>query len=251
MNVLLWQYDIPCSLLLPYSRFLFLFHWQIFLLISSDLHRLSSFLIVSIFHICNSIYILNHRWGRDQSIDCSHNSLGTAQKLSGYHAGIDISHCHETWFHPCCVWYVSNEIYSMMLFNVIICYLAWKLMVRIQRSTLWGIFLTGGYVWTCVSVIFFLIYLLSHTINTKIRQSLILLCEVHFALLYIIQINPISNSLEQKGSLSAEVLSQLGIQLFFLWSFVNFYFFGEHSHGLFRIRRSLWKNLIFNARPSF
>lgn len=112
-------------------------------------------------------------------------------------------------------------------------------MVRIQCSTLWGIFLIGGYVLTCVSVIFFLIYLLSHTIDTKIRQSLILLCEVHFALLYIIQINPISNSLEQKGSLSAEVLSQLGIQLFFLWSFVNFYLFGEHSYGLFCIRRSL------------
>jgi hypothetical protein len=60
------------------------------------------------------------------------------------------------------------------------------------------------------SVIFFLIYLLSYNISRKIRQSMILLCEAHFALLYILQIDLISNSLEQKGSLSMEVLSQLG-----------------------------------------
>ena len=67
------------------------------------------------------------------------------------------------------------------------------------------------YVLTCVSVIFFLIYLLSHNISRRIRQCLILLCEAHFALLYILQFNLISNTLEQKGSLSKEVLSQLGM----------------------------------------
>lgn len=82
-------------------------------------------------------------------------------------------------------------------------------------------------------MIFFLIYLLSHNISRKIRQSLILLCEVHFALLYIIQINPISDTLEQKGSLSAEVLSQLGMQLFFLGSFMFYDLTRGPGYGLF------------------
>lgn len=94
-------------------------------------------------------------------------------------------------------------------------------MVRIQCGTICDNFLIGCYVLICVSVMFFLIYLLSHNINRKLRQSLILLCEVHFALLYIIQINPISNSLEQEGSLSAEVLLQLGNHNYFLCSIVN------------------------------
>lgn len=71
----------------------------------------------------------------------------------------------------------------------------------------------------CASVIFFLIYLLGHSISRKIRQSLILLCETHFALLYILQINLISNALEQQGSLSMEVLLQLGRHLFELVQF--------------------------------
>lgn len=66
------------------------------------------------------------------------------------------------------------------------------------------------FVLTCGSVIFFLIYLLSHNISRKIRQPLILLCEVHFAMLYILEINLISHALERKGSLTMEVLLQLG-----------------------------------------
>ncbi|XP_073309435.1 piezo-type mechanosensitive ion channel homolog isoform X2 [Primulina huaijiensis] len=61
-----------------------------------------------------------------------------------------------------------------------------------------------------VYVIFFFVYLLSHNINKGIRQSLILLCEAHFAILYILQLNLISRKLERKGSISVEVLSQLG-----------------------------------------
>lgn len=67
---------------------------------------------------------------------------------------------------------------------------------------------------TYVSVIFFLIYLLSHNVSRKIRQSLILLCEAHFALLYLLRIDLISNALRQKGSLSMEILSQLGMRWF-------------------------------------
>lgn len=61
------------------------------------------------------------------------------------------------------------------------------------------------------SVIFFLMYLLSHNVSGKIRQALILLCEIHFSLLYVLRINLISAALEKKGSLSMEVVMQLGM----------------------------------------
>lgn len=59
-------------------------------------------------------------------------------------------------------------------------------------------------------VIFFLMYLLSHSISKKICQSLILLCEVHFALLYILHLNLIAKVLDQRGSFAGEILKQLG-----------------------------------------
>ncbi|KAH9730055.1 Piezo-type mechanosensitive ion channel-like [Citrus sinensis] len=62
-----------------------------------------------------------------------------------------------------------------------------------------------------IYMIFFLIYLLSHNVSRKIRESLILLCEAHFALLYLLRIDLISNALRQKDSLSMEILSQLGL----------------------------------------
>lgn len=61
-----------------------------------------------------------------------------------------------------------------------------------------------------VSVVFFFVYLLSHDISMRIRQSLILLCEAHFVFLYILRLNLVSKALEEKGSLSMEILSQLG-----------------------------------------
>ncbi|KAK4418229.1 Piezo-type mechanosensitive ion channel [Sesamum alatum] len=60
-------------------------------------------------------------------------------------------------------------------------------------------------------MIFFFAYLLSHKVNKRMRQSLILLCEAHFAILYILQLNLVSRKLEQKGSISLDVLSQLGL----------------------------------------
>ncbi|KAL6564288.1 hypothetical protein OROMI_015738 [Orobanche minor] len=60
-------------------------------------------------------------------------------------------------------------------------------------------------------VIFFFAYLLSHKVNKRMRQSLILICEAHFAIIYILQLNLVSRKLEQKGSMSLDVLSQLGL----------------------------------------
>ncbi|PWA88896.1 hypothetical protein CTI12_AA084740 [Artemisia annua] len=61
-----------------------------------------------------------------------------------------------------------------------------------------------------VYMVFFFLYLLSHDISNKVRQTLLLLCEIHFAFLYSLQITPVSQALEKSGSLSLEILSQLG-----------------------------------------
>lgn len=62
------------------------------------------------------------------------------------------------------------------------------------------------------SVIFFLVYLLSHKVNQRVRQSLIVLCETHFALLYMLKLNLLSKALEHNGAaLITEVLEQLGM----------------------------------------
>ncbi|XP_027349564.1 piezo-type mechanosensitive ion channel homolog [Abrus precatorius] len=62
-----------------------------------------------------------------------------------------------------------------------------------------------------VYMIFFLIYLLSDAINWKLRQAIILLCEAHFALQFILRLDLISNALHQKGSYAFKILSQLGL----------------------------------------
>ncbi|KAI4329741.1 hypothetical protein MLD38_028089 [Melastoma candidum] len=60
-------------------------------------------------------------------------------------------------------------------------------------------------------VVFFLIYILSHEIGQKVRRSLILLCEAHFVLLYVLRIGLIRRKLEEMGSLNMEILSLLGL----------------------------------------
>ncbi|WOL18856.1 piezo-type mechanosensitive ion channel [Canna indica] len=58
---------------------------------------------------------------------------------------------------------------------------------------------------------FFLVFLLSHSLSRKMRQILIIFCEAHFALSYILQLDLISKSLERSGSLTMLILSQLGL----------------------------------------
>ncbi|KAK4744236.1 hypothetical protein SAY87_010548 [Trapa incisa] len=60
-------------------------------------------------------------------------------------------------------------------------------------------------------LVFFLVYLLSHNINKKLCRALILLCETHFSLLYILNLHLVSKLLNQKGSVSSEILRQLGL----------------------------------------
>lgn len=65
-------------------------------------------------------------------------------------------------------------------------------------------------------MIFFLIYLLSNAVTCKLRQAIILLCEAQFALQFILQLDLISKTLDQKGSYAFQILSQLGKYNFFL-----------------------------------
>ncbi|KAL3626048.1 hypothetical protein CASFOL_029597 [Castilleja foliolosa] len=87
-----------------------------------------------------------------------------------------------------------------------------------------------------VYMIYFFAYLLSHNISTRMRQSLILLCETHFAVLYILQLSLVSRRLAQKGSISFEVLSQLGfLERDSPWDFLEIAllacFCAIHNHG--------------------
>ncbi|XP_057439423.1 piezo-type mechanosensitive ion channel homolog isoform X2 [Lotus japonicus] len=62
-----------------------------------------------------------------------------------------------------------------------------------------------------VYMIFFLIYLLRNAVTCKLRQAIILLCEAQFALQFILQLDLISKTLDQKGSYAFQILSQLGL----------------------------------------
>ena len=57
-------------------------------------------------------------------------------------------------------------------------------------------------------------YLLSHSISVKLRKLLILYCEIHFTILYILRLSLISNMLEKCGSVVQMILLQSGITLF-------------------------------------
>ncbi|XP_058187359.1 piezo-type mechanosensitive ion channel homolog isoform X2 [Rhododendron vialii] len=96
---------------------------------------------------------------------------------------------------------------------LIVATIAWGLRKCCRAIELVLIFLIAmkpGFI-HAVYIIFFLVYLLSHNISKKIRQSLVLLCEAHFAILYILQLNLVLDFLEREGSLSMEIITQLGL----------------------------------------
>lgn len=77
-------------------------------------------------------------------------------------------------------------------------------------------------------MIFFLIYLLSNAINYKLRQAIILLCEAQFSLQFILQLDLISKTLDQKGSYAFQILSQLGNFFYARISLTYVFTFGEN-----------------------
>ncbi|KAL2323587.1 hypothetical protein Fmac_027966 [Flemingia macrophylla] len=121
---------------------------------------------------------------------------------------------------------------------LIVATIAWGLCKCSRAIMLTLIFLIAikpGFI-HAVYMIFFLMYLLSHDVSRKIRQALILLCEIHFSLLYVLQINLISAALEKKGSVSMEVVMQLGLrEEDSAWDFLEVAllacFCAIHNHG--------------------
>ncbi|XP_043719119.1 piezo-type mechanosensitive ion channel homolog isoform X3 [Telopea speciosissima] len=121
---------------------------------------------------------------------------------------------------------------------LIVATIAWGLRKSSRAITLALIFLLAtkpGFI-HAIYMVFFLVYLLNHTVSRELRQSLILLCEAHFALLYILQLNMISNAVEQKGSFTMEILSQLGLMDHVTsWDFLEIAvlacFCAVHNHG--------------------
>ncbi|PIA39355.1 hypothetical protein AQUCO_02600068v1 [Aquilegia coerulea] len=121
---------------------------------------------------------------------------------------------------------------------LIVATLAWGLRKSSRAITLALLFLLAmkpGFI-HAVYMVFFLLFLLSHSIRRNIRQSLILLCETHFALLYILRLDLVSKILEKKGSLTMEILSQLGLlDCASSWDFMQIAmlmcFSAIHNHG--------------------
>ncbi|CAL0320586.1 unnamed protein product [Lupinus luteus] len=121
---------------------------------------------------------------------------------------------------------------------LIVATIAWGLRKSSRAIMLALIFLIAlkpGFI-HAVYMIFFLIYLLSHNVSRTIRQALILLCEIHFALLYVLQISLISTALENKGSVTMEVVTQLGLlEEDSAWDFLEVALLGcfcsIHNHG--------------------
>ncbi|KAF3962629.1 hypothetical protein CMV_012877 [Castanea mollissima] len=121
---------------------------------------------------------------------------------------------------------------------LIVATIAWGLCKSSRAIVLVLLFLISvrpGFI-HAVYMIFFMMHLLSNSISRKLRQSLILLCEAHFALLYILQLNLISKVLEQKGSFAMEMISQLGLLNHTSGDFMKIAvlacFCAIHNHGL-------------------
>lgn len=130
---------------------------------------------------------------------------------SAYYAITHFSDSCKTWFSSCCLQYV--EVLSITFhipFYFAFSFLFLFLIIQCKCSLhkwMFSILISVNF----LSVIFFFAYLLSHQINKRMRQCLILLCEAHFAALYILQLSLVSRKLEQKGSISLEVLQELGV----------------------------------------
>ncbi|KAI3678969.1 hypothetical protein L6452_38273 [Arctium lappa] len=107
---------------------------------------------------------------------------------------------------------------------LIVATIAWVLRKCNRAIMLVQIFLIAmkpGFI-HAVYMIFFFLYLLSHRISTRVQRSLLLLCEIHFAILYTLQINLISGVMKKSETTSWEILSQLGLlECDSSWSFVE------------------------------
>nr|XP_043638394.1 piezo-type mechanosensitive ion channel homolog [Erigeron canadensis] len=124
---------------------------------------------------------------------------------------------------------------------LIVATVAWVLRKLNRAIMLLQIFLIAmkpGFI-HAVYMIFFFLYLLSHRINIQVQRALLLLCEIHFAILYTLQINLVSGALKKSETISSQILSQLGLlECDSSWDFVEiamlacFCAIQKHGHKL-------------------
>lgn len=198
-----------------------------------EMHRLNGSLLVFILLWAASTYIFNvaftffnKRFQKDmmiwETIGLWHYSIPGLFLLAQFCLGVFVALCNL----------VNNSVFvyttteggasssddhlidekedTMVL---IVATLAWGLRKLSRAITLMLLFLLvvkPGFI-HAVYMCFFLVFLLNHSIKKGLRQILVLFCEAHFSILYILQLDLVSSALERSGSLTMEVLSQLGL----------------------------------------
>ncbi|XP_078441364.1 piezo-type mechanosensitive ion channel component [Wolffia australiana] len=97
---------------------------------------------------------------------------------------------------------------------LIIATFAWGLRKVSRAITLGLIFLLAlkpGFI-HAVYGIFLMVYLLSHSISINIRKLMVIYCEIHFTLLYILRLNLISSMMDRCGPMIQMIFSQSGLK---------------------------------------
>ncbi|XP_066167445.1 piezo-type mechanosensitive ion channel homolog isoform X7 [Oryza sativa Japonica Group] len=198
-----------------------------------EMHRLNGSLLVFILLWAASTYIFNvaftffnKRFQKDmmiwETIGLWHYSIPGLFLLAQFCLGVFVALCNL----------VNNSVFvyttteggasssddhlidekedTMVL---IVATLAWGLRKLSRAITLMLLFLLvvkPGFI-HAVYMCFFLVFLLNHSIKKGLRQILVLFCEAHFSILYILQLDLVSSALERSGSLTMEVF-QINLQ---------------------------------------
>ncbi|KAJ4772325.1 piezo-type mechanosensitive ion channel component [Rhynchospora pubera] len=223
-----------------------------------DLHRLNGSLLVFILLWTASTYVFNvgftffnKKFQKDmviwETIGLWHYSIPALFLLAQYCLGVFVALCNL----------VNNSVFLYLsgrdgqsadedhgdeekedTMVLIVATLAWGLRKISRAITLGLMFLLvikPGFIHAAY-MCFFMLFLLSHEIRTELRQTLILFCEVHFSILYILQLDLVSKALENWGPVATEVLSQLGLSTYattrdFLQIGLLLCFCAIHNHG--------------------
>ncbi|KAF3336299.1 piezo-type mechanosensitive ion channel isoform X3 [Carex littledalei] len=197
-----------------------------------DLHRLNGSLLVFILLWTASTYVFNvgftffnKKFQKDmviwETIGLWHYSIPALFLLAQYCLGVFVALCNL----------VNNSVFLYLsgrdghsadedrdeekedTMVLIVATVAWgvrKISRAITLGLMFLLVIKPGFIHAAY-MCFFMLFLLSHEIKTEQRQTLILFCELHFSILYILQLDLISKALENCGPIATEVLSQLGL----------------------------------------
>ncbi|KAJ1257414.1 hypothetical protein BS78_K040800 [Paspalum vaginatum] len=198
-----------------------------------QMHRLNGSLLVFILFWAASTYVFNvaftffnRRFQKDmmiwETVGLWHYSIPGLFLLAQFCLGVFVALCNL----------VNNSVFLYLTSEdgpsssddhlidekedtmvLIVATLAWglrKLSRAITLTLLFLLVMKRGFI-HAVYMCFFLVFLVNHSIDKRLRQVLVFFCEVHFSILYILQLDLVSSALERSGSLTMEVLSQLGL----------------------------------------